>query len=325
MTANQHEAAASGSDPGAGPGNEDAADAVGAADGQAVWDHLVARTGAVRQWVVDWELWRHTREAAAAVDRWRSGRLCPAACSTVDDVVAACGRDRAVAQERADARLAVLAGEAARGDRAAARVVLQRVLPGLVSQAARRASQLSRPFDELVHELAASAWFVIVSYPVERRPIKVAVNVVRDADYRLFGYTPVAERPERLFPVEPWVVDRLAETRARLDGRPEDAPKLASIELLEFLGYAVARGFSRPEAQLLAELFGLGLPVPEVARKHGVAPRTMRRYRLHALQNLAAWGATRSLAADLDEGADTPPAPADGVVAPGPQLAPEAA
>jgi len=261
------------------------------ADEQAAWDRLVARTDAVRRWILDWELWRHSETAAAAVRRWRAAHECLARCSTVDEVVAACGRDRRVAQETADAHLGVLVGEAARGDRAAARVVLQRVLPALVSQAARRATQLSRPFEELVHELTTSAWLVIVSYPVERRPIKVAVNVARDADYRLFGYTRVAERPGRLVPVEPWVVDRLAETRAQLDGRPLGEPKLVTVELLEFLAYAVARGFPRPQARLLAELVALGLPVPEVARKHGVAPRTMRRYRLDALRELAAWGA----------------------------------
>jgi hypothetical protein len=261
------------------------------ADEQAAWDQVVARTEAVRRWLLDWEQWRHGETAAAAVRRWRAQHECLAGCSSVDDIVAVCGRDRRIAQETADAHLAILVGEAVRGDCAAARVVLQRVLPALVSQAARRAAQLGRPFDELLHELTTSAWLVIVSYPVDRRPIKVAVNVARDADYRLFGYTRLAERPGRIVPVEPCVVDRLADSRAQLDGRPLGEPKLVAVELLEFLAYAVARGFPRSQAQLLAELVVLGLPVPDVARKHGVAPRTMRRHRLEALRELAAWGA----------------------------------
>jgi hypothetical protein len=284
-------------------------------DQQPDWDRLIGRTGAVRQWVLDWEQWRFTPAATAAAGQWRAGHECLAGCATVDEIVAACGRDREVPQDLADARLVVMVTEATRGDRAAARVVLQRVLPGLVSQAARRAAQLHRPFNELLHDLAASAWMVIVGYPVRRRPVKVAVNIVRDADYNLFGYTPVAERRVRIVPVEPGTAIRLAEAQAQLDGRPVHSPPLACVELVEFLAYAVTRGFPHADAQLLAELFGLGLPLDEVARRHGVAPRTARRYRLHALRRLTAW-----VAMEFAGRSDTPPSSP-----PVPRSAPEAA
>ena len=69
----------------------------------------------------------------------------------------------------------------------AARIVLQRLVPGLRSIARRRGR---RPDDgdtqapDLFHDLLANAWIVIRCYPIERRPFNVAANLLKDVGYQ---------------------------------------------------------------------------------------------------------------------------------------------
>ena len=64
---------------------------------------------------------------------------------------------------------------AARDDALAARIVLQRILPALAGLARRGAGTWADRQD-LLDELVANAWLRIRSYPVERRPHRVAAN-----------------------------------------------------------------------------------------------------------------------------------------------------
>ena len=106
----------------------------------------------------------------------------------IHEVLAAVGGDRSVPAELADANLAALVGLAEHDD-LAARVVLQRLVPGLVHAARRRRQQgMQSAFDELV----ATAWVLTRTYPLVRRPRRVAANLCRDAEYHAFV------RPQRL-------------------------------------------------------------------------------------------------------------------------------
>ncbi|MEY4372813.1 MAG: hypothetical protein RL219_1582 [Actinomycetota bacterium] len=90
-----------------------------------------------------------------------------------------------------DARLAIVVA-AARSDTVAARVVLQRLLPGLVAIARRRCTGMGVRTAEVLDELVSQAWITIRHFPVERRPTKVAGNLLRDIEYHTFT------RPARL-------------------------------------------------------------------------------------------------------------------------------
>ena len=241
-----------------------------------------ARNAAVAAWIGDWDRWSSTPAAVEALGRWRDRHPSLAGYGTVAELLGGCGRDLRVPQEVADQRLAVLVGEARAGDTAAARVVLQRVLPGLVARAAARARRTRRPLGQLLHELVASAWLVIGEYPLERRPSKVAANVLLDAEYRLFGYVPIVERMTR--PVAAVDIPPLV---AGLDGTAPGAPANASAQVLSMLALGVRRGLPDEDVRLLTDLVLLEKTADELAARAGVTASTIRRRRRRAAQRLA--------------------------------------
>lgn len=113
--------------------------------------------------------------------------------ASLDDIVAATGWFRSAAERRAAGRLATGDAEvvmtrlveAARCDELAARVVLQRLLPGLVHRArawSRRAD--GTPF--ALEELLPAAWLVIRTFPVGRRSGPLVPMLLTDATYHAF-------------------------------------------------------------------------------------------------------------------------------------------
>jgi len=241
-----------------------------------------ARTAAWCRWRAEWNRWQATPPAAAALARWRDRHPDLAGFATHDELVDGCGRDRSVPQQLADQRLAVLVGEARCGDRAAARVVLERVLPTLVRSAIRRVLASNCPFAPALDDLVASAWLVIVNYPLDRRPAKVAVNIVRDAEYRQFGYVPAAVRASVPAPVH-----ALPARPAGLAGQPADDVDPAAVEVLGLLAEAVRAGLPAADARLLAELVVFGRTPEEVAARDGVTGRAVRFRRRAAIDRLA--------------------------------------
>lgn len=110
--------------------------------------------------------------------------------------------------DEADQNLAALVGRAAT-DPAIARLVLQRVMPGVLSVAKRRANLAPGTFREILHDLVANAWIAVCTYPLDRRPRKIAANLVRDIEYNTFtqqsrlrrvATDAVAEMPDRSAP-----------------------------------------------------------------------------------------------------------------------------
>src|SRR5262249_3045407 len=80
-----------------------------------------------------------------------------------------------------DAKDAVLLALLVRApqEQLAGRVVLQAMLPGLKSLSGRLARSVVS-FEELWQILLACLWERIVTYPVDRRPSRVAANMLRD-------------------------------------------------------------------------------------------------------------------------------------------------
>jgi hypothetical protein len=111
--------------------------------------------------------WRELgRMHPGAVSRWADRHEVLAPCRSFDDVLSA-------ARLNSDPILAALLTEVANGDQLAGRVVLQSLIGRMVRMAQRdpRAG---------VDDYLAPLWCVINSYPLSRRPVRIAANLSMD-------------------------------------------------------------------------------------------------------------------------------------------------
>jgi DNA-directed RNA polymerase specialized sigma24 family protein len=239
------------------------------------------RTAALRRWQADWDRWAGGPEAAAGLARWAADPALAGHTASVAALLAACGRDPRVPAGVADARLAALVAHAGSGDRAAARVALERVMPALTARAGARAARTGQAFADVLAELATAGWVAVCTYPLARRPAKVAANLVRDTLARCYGYRPLLDRRTRCRA-------RLPEAPAGLDGRPAGTPPAAGAELLDVLAEGLAGGVPADRLRVLAELGVLGLAQGEVAARAGISDRAVRMRRDAALRALRA-------------------------------------
>jgi hypothetical protein len=196
----------------------------------------------------------------------------------------AIGREGGLSMAASDHLLAVLIG-VARTDTLAARIVLQRVIPGLVNAAVRRTSGRPDERQQMFDDLVATAWLVIRTFPIERRPAKIAVNVLRDAEYmtcvrpvrlRSSGELPVSGRP-----------DDVHTGPCGLDGTGAGRQP-AAIELASVLRLGAESGVCRRDLAMLVAGSLEGHSAAEVARRFGVTVRTVRNRRVRTTAALAA-------------------------------------
>ncbi len=163
----------------------------------------------------------------------------------------------------------------AREDRLAARVVLQRFVPGL-----KRIAAWGHPFTQVEWDghVVAEAFEVIATYPIERRPSKVAANIMMDVRKRLYALlseyrTSQAElthqpiHPEAVAPdpFDPIEAAQLIDSSRRRVGLPADAAQL--ILLTRVLGFSVmeiAQRVGVPSARLRKRRWGAEQRIREV-------------------------------------------------------------
>lgn len=213
----------------------------------------------------EWDTLRDSAAMSEALARWRTAD--PAlGFPTVAALVAAVER-RDVDPRVTDRILAGLARHA-RDDAMAARLLLQLLLPGckrLVHRYGRNRKQERAAF------VVAEAWEHIRRYPLERRPERVAANILLDVRQRLLRWLRrqaleerVADLPDTALPPVP--------------GGPEPTQEAVAL-----LGSAVRRGeIDRSSARLIALTRIAGLSVAEIAQRRGVKEQTLRRWRLRA-------------------------------------------
>jgi DNA-directed RNA polymerase specialized sigma24 family protein len=234
------------------------------------WQVLAVRPSVLRR-ARTWELgvpFRSLDDIIVATGFW-SGR---------EARIAAVGSGRGefgdAADERANDVMARLL-LAARVDEVAARVVLQRLLPGLITRA-RRWSRRREGGPDALDELLASAWTVIRTFPVERRPTHLAANLLRGAEYHAFV------RPSRRLLVHEFVPTHT------LDRPVPEAPTDAATELAELIDGSGT--LTERDRRLLALLVG-GASMTEVATTLDVCVRTVSNHRdavVHRLRQVAA-------------------------------------
>jgi hypothetical protein len=190
----------------------------------------------------------------------------------LDGLLAATQRPGAAQRTDDDVLLVLVA--LARTDDLAGRVVLQRLLPGLIAQS-RRYRSFRDPTDPL--EVAVPlAWIAIRSYDVERRTRHVAASLLSDALFQAFrrplrrlSATAEEVRPPSSFSKTPW----------------HDDPNTALDEFVTVLRESQLAGVSAHHIDLLRHLVRAGSP-SAVARERRLTPRTIRNHRDRAVDQV---------------------------------------
>jgi hypothetical protein len=170
----------------------------------------------------------------------------------------------------ADEALLLLVRRAVAGEGLAARVLLQLLLPG-VRRLARTWWALGDD-DERAAAALSAVWERIQRYPIERRPGRVAANILMDAASDLRRAVRGTE---------------LVQASAAVEREPADlqGPGDAATELAEVLVDAIAAGvIDRSDAELIAATRIAGTPLREIAQERAMPLRTAqwRRQRAEA-------------------------------------------
>jgi DNA-binding NarL/FixJ family response regulator len=196
----------------------------------------------------------------------------------LDALLAACGGDRSVDHETADGLLAQVVAAGLKGRTLAVRLVLQRALGSLVTIAVRRTRGQPGRRAALFDELCSTAWIVIGSYPLARRPRSVLANVVRDAEYL------TCVRPQRLHDASHRVTlldEHVPEVGLRGRRSEHVADELRDL----VLGVGGPRGLVEGDLALLHAL-AAGQSVSAIAQALGCTDRTVRNRRRRLVTKL---------------------------------------
>lgn len=166
-----------------------------------------------------------------------------------------------------DAVLGALIRLLQEGDELAGRVVLQALLGGLVRSCGGRA--------EAVEDRIGQAWLVIRSYPIERRPTRIAANVILDSLK--------ACRREQ---VRAWAEFSVA--AAELDQAVSVGDDDQPTSARQVVDAAARLGLINPTtASVLTTVYADALPGREAAERHQTSPAAIRQRCSVAVRRLA--------------------------------------
>jgi len=175
---------------------------------------------------------------------------------------------RAAHPADADRVLLALVRRAVANDALAARVLLQLLLPG--TRALARRWWALGDADERAAAAVTAVYHRIRHYPIERRPGRVAANILLDAAHELRRAVPkLVATPS---------ADPAAQAAAVLDltGPVHGAAENPALELSELLCDAVADGVvGRDDAELIARSRIAGHRMADIAQLRGLRPRTL--------------------------------------------------
>ena len=205
--------------------------------------------------------WRGLAVRPDAVARARSWRVADEPFEDLDELLLLLGYRAAHTPVCNERLLRVV--EIGRFDDLAARVVLQRVLPGLLAVIRGRRRSHDGSFEELV----GAAWLAIRACRTDTSPEQVAANVVRDAAYRAFT-APRRRKSATEIAVDPHTLEETP-----------DVPRIGPCEeLATLLADAREFGVAARDLALLRDLVVVGSP-GQVAALREVTPRTVRNHR----------------------------------------------
>jgi hypothetical protein len=205
--------------------------------------------------------WRELdRRRPGTVSRWTDRHDVLAGCRSFDDVLSA-------ARLHSDPVLAALLTEVSIGDQLAGRVVLQALIGRMVRMAQRdpRAG---------IDDYLARLWCVINSYPLERRPVRIAANLSMDTlkavsrEHRCMGRGDIALSNQALEELLP---------PAGLDASRCDSALPVDLEARRVLDAGTSLGLiDDSAAALLHSVYVDGMTSTEAARRFHTSAGTVR-------------------------------------------------
>jgi DNA-directed RNA polymerase specialized sigma24 family protein len=217
--------------------------------------------------------WQHltaSRQGRDALTRWEPTHPVLEGHHSLDNLVRVVN-DRARTAV-ADTILVALA-RLAPTDTIAARTVLEAVMPGL-KRLCKTRQGLAEP-EEVTAQIIALAWEQIRTYPIQRRPRRIAANILRDTRQRLDR----TQRAWRPLPHPPLPPGDVAEPDA--ETRNENEPGLVVLD-------AVRRGHLRLEdARLILQTRVGGIRPEELAEHMGIDVHHLRKRRNRAERRIA--------------------------------------
>lgn len=230
--------------------------------------HTTAQTGPARKLIDEWERLNTSRPIVKKVNAWG---LTTEPISNLDELLIFAGFGRATDDSAADHVLWKLVCLAEHNE-LAARIVLHRILPAVMSIAQRRGRLLRGGTREALDEVVPTAWMVIRTFPHARRTSKIASNLCRDIEYHAFVRHTRLRTPD---------IDHYADYRLPLLTHVEQ-PVDPADELDDLLRDACAAGLQERHALLLRDI-GKGMTTDEAAAVRNVSPRTMRNHKNSAI------------------------------------------
>lgn len=235
----------------------------------------------------EWTLLERSPDASTALRKWGSEDRALSGSDCLSDLMAPVGSARHRASDEA---LAALVRRAATDD-LAARVVLQLILPGLKALAGRY--RWMGDAEEVAAAAVAAAYERIRTFPIDRRPARIAANLVEDTRQHLWRRAKREENTwgDPLRDVQDWLEDPLVWNHRPVAARvnPSSVDAEPSSELPELLQWALDEGHLSSEAvELILLTRAHDVPIAELCERSGDSAQTIRRRRLRAEDRLRA-------------------------------------
>jgi hypothetical protein len=166
-------------------------------------------------------------------------------CRTLSEVV-----DLARAAARQDEVLGALLRLGQAGDSLALRVVFQLFLGAAVNSGVTRTRVSILTYDEAAQDAVVALWGAVATYPLKRRPAKIAANLKMEIVRRLARSAADREARDVEVPADP--------SRARVFDQPlaDDEATTPYEDVLEIIAWGVDTGtLSLRDAQLLLDVY----------------------------------------------------------------------
>jgi hypothetical protein len=175
--------------------------------------------------------------------------------------------------ERLDDTILLALVELAHKDELAGRIVLQHLLPALISNARRYRSYTDRA--DPITQIVPAAWLAIRAYDVDRRRHHVAASLISDSVFQAF------RRQLRRC----GVIEEPTAPVSFANAAHHDGPATALDEFVTVLRDARRAGVPAHDLDLLRQLVRVGSP-SVVAEQRKVTPRTVRNHRDRAVDHV---------------------------------------